>query len=309
MNSNYKKIKVFAPASISNLGPGFDVLGFTIEELGDLITLSLRDDGEYIIEAKGADLPRHPDKNVATVAIRSLAKKAGYQGGFNITIEKNFPPGSGLGSSASSACGAVYAANQLLGMGLSPTELIPFALDGEEFASGNRHGDNVIPCLLGGLVAVRSCDPFEGFHVPVPEGMEVLIVLPDVQIKTGEARAILPDQIPMSAGITQAANMAGLIKGLMSADYDLIRSAMVDQFAQPFRSKLIPLFDKVKHLMTKHNSLGFTISGSGPAMFGFFRKEDDYTTLRQEIETAYLQHHIKVRFYACGINEKGVEIM
>lgn len=307
MSLNKTTITVFAPASISNVGPGFDILGFAIEGMGDTITLARREDSEYVIESVGASLPLNPEENVATVALKSFCKAMGHTEGFDIRIEKNFKPGSGLGSSASSAVGTVFAANALLGTKLSKQDLIQYALDGEAIASGSKHADNIAPCMLGGLVAVKSGDPFDGFEIPFPKDLKVLIIFPDVPIKTAEARAILPEHISMEQGIAQVANMAGLVKGLMSADYDLIRSSLKDQFAQPYRKSLIPLYDEVEHLALDAGAFGFNISGSGPTMFAFFQKSDDLTALKTSVQNQYSAKSINVQFHETRINQRGVE--
>jgi len=302
-------ITVFAPASVSNVGPGFDILGFALEGMGDTITLTKKEGTVYTIKAIGADLPTDPEKNVATVALRSFCDAIGYKGGFEICIEKNFTPGSGLGSSASSAVGAVFAANQLLGAGYTKEELITHALDGEMLASGNRHADNVAPCMLGGFVAVKSCDPFNGFQVAYPEALKTLIIFPDVIIKTADARGILPREVSMSQAIQQAANMAGLINGLMTNNFQMIRDSLQDQLAQPFRKKLIPGYDEVEKLCQQSDSVGFNISGSGPSMFAFFKKEHDLSALKQSVSEFYKSQGIKCRFHESGINGRGVEVL
>ena len=302
-------VKIFAPASVANVGPGFDILGFALEEIGDHITLTKRDDQEIVIKVIGAELPLEPGNNVATVGLKSFCDHVGHQGGFDIRIEKNFKPGSGLGSSASSAAGAVFAANELLKAGLSKEELVSFALDGEEVASKNRHADNIAPCMLGGFVGVTSCDPFQYFSVPYPNDLKVLIIFPDVVIKTAEARKILPQRISLSTGIRQAGNMAGLVTGLTSHDYDLISRSLQDAFAEPYRKQLIPHYEEVKALAKPHGSLGFSISGSGPAMFSFFRAKTDTSALQSEIESIYEEAGIGLLFHESGINHKGAELL
>ncbi len=309
MSAMLKSVTVFAPASISNVGPGFDVLGFAIEGMGDKITLSHRTDAEYVIEALGAELPLDPKRNVATVALKSFCDSLGHKGGFDITIEKNFKPGSGLGSSASSAAGTVFAANELLGKEYPKTQLIGYAIDGEAVASGNRHGDNIVPCMLGGFVGVKACDPFEGFSLNYPEDLKVLIIFPDVPIKTSEARQILPEQISMTSGIQQAANMAGLIKGMTEGDYDLIRSSLKDNFAQPFRKTLIPMYDQVEEVVMASGASGFNISGSGPTMFAFFREGDEQSALKGKINQLYHSEGIKVQLHESTVNKNGVELL
>lgn len=309
MSLSKSSIKVFAPASISNVGPGFDVLGFAIEGMGDIITLSTRNDAQYVIESVGTDLPMNPEKNIATIALKSFCDALGYKGGFDIRIEKNFKPGSGLGSSASSAVGAVFAANELLQAKLSKDELIKHALDGETVASGNRHGDNIVPCMLGGFMAIKSCDPFEGFDIPYPENLKVLVIFPDVPIKTSEARQILPNQISMQVGIRQSANMAGLIKGLIQSDYELIKSSLKDSFAQPYRKKLIPIYQEIEHKVMSSGAFGFNISGSGPTMFAFFKEGHPLEGLKKNILRLYQEKGIEVQFHESSVNKNGVELI
>ena len=303
------KVTIFAPASIANVGPGFDILGFALNGLGDTITLSHRNDERYVIESVGAVLPLEPGDNVATVGLKSFSDHVGHKGGFDIRIVKNFKPGSGLGSSASSAVGAVFAANALLKTGLSKEALVPFALDGEEVASKNRHADNIAPCMLGGFVGVTSCNPFKSFSVPYPNDLKVLVIFPDVVIKTAEARKILPKRIDMSTGIKQASNMAGLVTGLISHDYELISYSLHDAFAEPYRKQLIPLYDKVKTTCLQRGSIGFSISGSGPAMFSFFRAKIDTAALQHSLREMYKKADIGVLFHESGINHRGVEIV
>lgn len=309
MDTLKDKVTIFAPASVSNVGPGFDILGFALEGMGDTITLSTREDSAYIIEAIGADLPTDPERNVATVALMSFCKEIGYKRGLTIRIEKNFTPGSGLGSSASSAVAAVFAANELLQTGYSKEELISYALDGEELASGNRHADNVAPCMLGGFVAVKSCDPFDGFQVDYPKDLKVLIIFPDIVIKTAEARSILPTEVSMSDAIQQAANMAGLINGLTTANYTMVKNSLKDVLAQPYRKKLIQAYDEIERLCEDSESIGFNISGSGPSMFSFFKKEQDLTQLRESIKELYSDRGINCRLHESAINGRGVEIV
>ena len=189
-------VKVFAPATVSNVGSGFDVLGFPLENIGEEVTLSKRSDKQFVLTFDGADLPSNPNKNVATVAIKSLCSVREYPLGFDVHINKHFTPGSGLGSSASSAVGSVFALNELMQWGLSKEELIPYALKGEFVASGSGHADNVAPCMLGGFVGVANCDPFDAYQIPFPSDLKIMIILPDVVVKTADARAILPQELP-----------------------------------------------------------------------------------------------------------------
>jgi len=303
-----KSITVFSPASVSNVGPGFDVLGFPLEGVGEEVSVTRREDEQYVLSTEGADLPNDPDKNVAAVAIKSLCSAKDHTGGFDIHIVKHFTPGSGLGSSASSAVGAVFAVNELMGWGLTREELIPFALDGEYVASGGRHADNIAPCMLGGFVGVTSCDPFDAYQIPFPEDLKVLIILPEVVVKTAEARAILPKELSLSDGIQQWATMGGLVTGLVTNDYDRIKKSLSDLVATPYRKELIPGFDEVQGMALKANALGCNISGSGPAMFAFFRDQDDVILLQKKISIFYEGKDIPVKFFESKVNPRGVEL-
>ncbi|MCO6361007.1 homoserine kinase [Roseivirga pacifica] len=304
-----ESIKVFAPASVSNVGPGFDILGFALEGMGDVLTLTKTDVESFEIEAVGAELPLDPDKNVATVALKSFCKAINYDGGFHLKIEKNFTPGSGLGSSASSAVASVFAASQLLKTGHSKKELIHYALDGEQVASGNRHADNIAPCMLGGFVAVQQTDPYLGFGLSFPANLKALIIFPDIPIKTFEARAILPKALPIGTGIKQAANMAGLVHGLASADFDLIKDSLHDYFAQPYRKTLISGYDEVKRKCLEFGAYGFNLSGSGPTMFAFFKEDAVLDELKTVIAEMYAVIGKEVKFHESKINPRGVEVL
>ena len=308
MIKNKNTISVFAPASVSNVGPGFDVLGFPLEDLKEEVIVSLRDDDQYVLSCEGADLPSDPTQNVAAVAVKSLCDAKGYKMGFNIHIIKSFTPGSGLGPSASSAVGAVYAVNWLLEFGLSRTELIPFSLDGEFVASGGRHADNIAPCMLGGFVGVTSCDPFDAYQVPYPKDLKVLVMLPCVVVKTAEARAILPAQFPLDKGIAQWANMGGLVTGLVTSDYERIKKSLSDGIATPYRKALIPGLEEVQRLALAAGALGCSISGSGPAIFAFFQDHQHTDALQASIKEYYDKQQIDIIFHESKINPKGVEI-
>ena len=178
-------VKVWAPATVANIGCGYDTIGFALEGIYEELTVSRRSDDQLVIKSiEGATLSLNADENVATIAVKALLTRLGSSQGFDFHIKKLFLPGSGLGSSASSAAGAVYAANQLLPEPLSTAELLPFALEGEAYASKSYHADNVAPSLLGGCIAIRSYDPLDYFSVPIAEELSILIARPFAQVKT-----------------------------------------------------------------------------------------------------------------------------
>lgn len=305
------KIKIFAPASIANVSCGYDIFGFALNDIGDEITLSKRADEQLVIQdIQGADLPKDADKNVATVAIASLLKYINSDQGFDISIKKTIAPGSGLGSSASSASGAVFAASEILQTGLSKKELLPFAMDGEFIASKCYHADNIAPAMLGGFNVVRSVDPeVDVFSIDYPEDLYVLIIFPQITVKTSESKELLGDSIELNAAREQWGNVAGLVAGLIQKDWGLIERSMVDVVAEPLRKKLIPEYDQIKAVAMNSGAVAFNISGSGPSMFAFFKSEENASISIPEIKKIYEQHSIDCSFYTSQINATGTEVM
>lgn len=304
------KVKVFAPASVANVGPGYDTFGFAIENLGDMITLTKRSDNKLnILPAEGADLPTEPENNVATVAIQALLDHLGSNQGMDVHIKKLFKPGSGLGSSASSASGAAFAANQLLGCPLAKEDLITFALAGEALASGSIHADNVAPSLLGGFQVARSYEPLELFEIPTPKDLRVLIIFPDVEVKTSMAKGLIPKELTVKDAREQWGNVGALIHAMHSADYELMAHAIQDRIAEPYRKQLIPGYEKVKETVLNHGAVGFNISGSGPSMFALFRDETAAKACQPEIEAFYKASNLPVMFHLSKINPMGCEVV
>lgn len=306
-----ESIKVFSPASVANVSCGYDIFGFALESIGDEIILTKRKDSKLVItDVQGADLPTSPDKNVATVAISSLLERLHSAQGFDLQIRKNVNPGSGLGSSASSAAGAAFAANLLLGEPFSKSELIVDAMAGEIVASQSAHADNVSPAMLGGFTVVRSCEPeVDVFQIDYPEDLVVLIIFPQTQIKTAEAKRMLGDTIPLNKARTQWGNVAGLAIGMMKQDWGLIQRSLVDVVAEPVRKTLIPHYEDVKEIAMKHGALGFNISGSGPSMFSFFRSEEAARAGIAEVREIYDRLSIESFFHISRINPKGTHIV
>jgi homoserine kinase len=305
-----KEIRVFAPNTIANLGCGYDVMGLALEHYGDLLTLRARNDRELVIhEIKGASLPLEPDKNVATVALKAMLSQLGIDQGLELTIEKNISPGSGLGSSASSAAAAVYALNLLLDQPYSTHELIPFAMEGERSSSGHAHADNVAPALLGGVTVVRSYQPLDVFNIPFPESLRVAIIFPQVETKTADAKRILKRQILLSDGVRQWGNVAGLVSGLILSDFGRIGASLEDVIIEPVRKVLIPFYDEVKACAMDHGALGFGISGSGPSTFALVRDPDKAEEISEACAAIYQNQDIPVMHFTSAINAHGAKIL
>jgi homoserine kinase len=269
----------FAPATVSNVACGFDVLGFAVAAVGDRVTATVTPRPGVAISrigGAGATITLDPHGNCAGVAAATLLEGAQVKdSGIELAIEKGIAPGSGLGSSAASAVAAVVAANAALGLGLPLRRLLAFALEGERIASGGvLHGDNVVPCLYGGFVAVRSLDPLDIVPIPVPDGLCCALVRPHLEIKTSESRALLGNAIPLSTAVVQWANVAGLVAGLFRGDWALIGRSLQDVVAEPVRGHQVPAFREMKQAALDAGALGCSLSGSGPAVFALCRRHE-----------------------------------
>lgn len=306
-------VKAFAPATVANVSCGFDIFGFAIQEPGDTVELYKRDEpGVVITEITGDEgrLPRQAEKNSVTVVMLALLKHLGIKDlGCEVVLRKNMPLGSGMGSSAASAVAGVVAMNELLGNPLSRKELLPFAMEGERIASGSAHADNVGPSLLGGFVVIRSYNPLDIFTIPVPDDLYCTLVHPDIEINTKDARFILRNEVSLKNTIAQMGNVAGLVAGLMKADYDLISRSMVDVIIEPVRSILIPEFKDVKQAAISNGALGCSISGAGPSMFALSRGIENAQNAGKAMQERFASAGIESAVHVSGINQGGAVIL
>lgn len=305
------KIKVFAPATVANVACGFDIMGFALEGVGDVIVVEKTTDNKLTIaEITGTTgIPTDPEKNVSSVAIQAMLDKLGSDQGFNISIEKKVKPGSGLGSSASSSAGAVVAANHLLGNPFKKEELVEFAMEGERAASEKPHADNVAPSIIGGFTVVRGYEPLDVFTIGYPEDLYAAVIFPEVEVKTADAKKILKSQVNLSDAITQWGNVAGLTAGMITKDYDLIKRSMKDVIVEPVRSILIPCYDQAKAAALENDALGCNISGSGPSIFALARGRDNADKIADAMGAEFTKADIAFDKYVSPINGKGTEII
>jgi homoserine kinase len=259
----------FAPATVSNVGCGFDVLGFALESPGDEVTARLAEAGVRIEEISGdaGRLPREASRNTAGVAALALLAKLGERRGVALTIRKGLPLSSGLGGSAASAAAAVVAVDTLLGARTPVETLIACALEGERLGAGSAHADNIAPCICGGFVLVRRPNPPDILRLPVPHGLTAVVVHPDLEIETAKARALLGTTVPLADAVRQWANMGALVHGLHRGDFAIISRALEDTIAEPRRAPLIPGLAMIKRAAVDAGALGCSISGSGPSLF------------------------------------------
>ncbi|MCQ2131602.1 MAG: homoserine kinase [Bacteroidales bacterium] len=271
-----EQVTVFIPASIANMGCGFDIMGMAVESAGDILSMEMSEgDGIEIINRTDYDIPSTVEDNVMTPSIRAMLNAAGVKKNIKITLMCKIMPGSGIGSSAASAAGAVVALNHLLGNRFSEKEMVEFAMEGEALSSGGaKHADNVAPAILGGIVLICSYHPFEYIRIPFPETFCAAIAHPRITVKTSESRAVLPKDIPLHDAILQWANVGGLVAGFMNKDMGLVGRSMRDVIVEPHRKRFIPGFDELRGKLAAAGATAFNISGSGPSVFALCDDEN-----------------------------------
>lgn len=303
-----KSIKVFAPATVANLSCGFDVLGCCLNNVGDEMLISLsQQPGVRITKIEGANLPMEAHKNVASVAVMAMLKALNNATtGIEIEIYKKIKAGSGIGSSAASSTGAVWAVNELLGKPFTANELIPFAMEGEKLASGNAHADNVAPALLGGFTLVRSYEPLDVLKLNTPKDLYLTIIHPKIEVKTADSRRVLKPTVNLKDAVTQWGNLGGFVAGLYTEDYNLMGRSLKDVVVEPFRSILIPKFEEVKLTALENGALGAGISGSGPSIFALCKGKETADKVAQAIDKIYSSTGIEYDIHVAGINTEGV---
>ena len=306
-------IKVFAPASIGNVGVGFDIMGLCIERPGDEVVARFSNTtGLRIVHITGGGgkLPYAVEKNTAGVAALRLLEHLGETGrGIELEIHKKMPSGSGLGCSAASAVAEALAVSELLQTGMSKRQLLPFACAGEQLASGSFHADNVAPCLLGGIVLIRDNPTLDVHQVPVPEGLYVAVVYPQVEVLTKHARGILKPDITLKQHIGQSANLAAFIIGMFNSDLDLLSRSLRDDIIEPQRAALIPGFYDVKSAALGQGALGCTISGAGPSCFALCANQGIAEKAGIAMQTAFASHRIESEVYMSPVNRNGAVVL
>ena len=302
-------VTVHCPGTVANLVCGFDILGMALQEPFDIMEVRLLDEPGIIVTSRdGFPLPTDPAQNTAGAPLIELLAEWKQPVGFEVLIDKKIKPGSGIGSSAASAAGAVVAANHLLGNPFSKEDLVRFALFGEKVASGVKHADNIAPGIYGGITLIRSIFPLDIVSIPAPP-LHVTVVHPQIEVRTSDARQILRKQVLLKDAIRQWGNIAGLVAGFIKSDYDLIGRSLEDVIIEPVRSMLIPGFDDIKRTCKAAGALGGGISGSGPSIFMLSKDASAARGLETIMHDIYdrigLDHHT----YVTTINQQGVRIV
>ncbi len=267
-------VTAFAPASIGNVGVGYDMLGLALAEIGDRVAARrVATPGIRIADVRDLDgeihpyLSTHPEENTASIAAQSLWDAMGESGGVEISVYKGVPLQSGMGSSSASAVAGAVATNALLAKPLAIPDLLPYALEGEKYASGDLHADNVAPSLLGGLVLCPVVLFPKTVSLPVPKGVTAVLLHPELRVNTAHARRGLAKRYSMEAWLSQQGYLAGFVAACAASDIELIRQTLKDVVIEPQRAKSVPCFDEVKDAALRTGALGCSLSGSGPSIF------------------------------------------
>lgn len=301
-----KEITIHAPATVANLVCGFDVLGLCLAEPYDIMQVKLLDKKQVIIRTTdNFPLPLDPAQNTAGAPLLEMLASVKEEVGFEVTITKQIKPGSGIGSSAASAAGAVVAANILLDNIFSKEELVRFAMFGEKVASGVKHADNIAPCIYGGVTLIRSIFPLDIIPISSPP-LFVSVIHPQIEVRTSDAREILRKEVLLKDAIKQWGNIAGLVAGLMTHDYELIGRSLEDVIIEPVRSILIPGFDLIKSGCKAAGAIGGGISGSGPSIFMLSKDEATAKTVANVMKSVYDRIGVQYHIYVTTVNQRGV---
>jgi len=300
-----------APASIGNVGVGFDILGQAFDAARDLVT-AVRDEkpGVRLMQVSGlvSSLPTAPEKNTALAAAQAVLVAAGSPCGMRLSIVKGVPLAAGMGGSAASAVAGAAAANALLGQPFALEELLPFALEGERVASDPPHWDNVMASLLGGLVLAAREDPPLVQRLPAPEGIVAILLHPDAAVETRMARSILSEQVSLKLAVEHSRRVAAFVAGCATGDLDLIRAGLEDLLVEPQRQHLVPALPHVKAAALGAGALGSSFSGSGPSVFAW-ALEADASVVEQAMLEAFAKAGLGARAYRAPVSSEGVRVL
>jgi len=305
-----KKVRVFAPASIANLGCGFDIMGLALDEVGDILEITATEgDGISITNSTDVPLPEDIEMNVVTPVIRKFFEMTGHKAHIDINICKKIFPGSGIGSSSASSAAAALGLNEIFGCPLSEEEMVICAVEGENLASGGYHADNAAPALMGGIVLIRGYEPLDIIKLPVPGNFYCAVAHPEIVVTTKEARNILPKAIPMQNAIRQWGNVGGLVAGLYSGNIDLIGRSMKDAVAEPYRKQFIPGFDNLREKLLSEGVLAMNIAGSGPSVFALANRYEIAQKAANILRKHFSNEGIGAEIYVVKVSNKGAKLI
>ena len=308
-DSGRREARAFSPASVANVAVGFDLLGYAVPDVGDTVIVRRIDTPEVRIAAiRGAavELPLDAPSNTAGAALIALRQALGLTYGFEVEIDKGIPLSSGMGGSAASCVAALVAANALLDVPLSREQLYLYSLEGEAVASGSRHGDNLGPMFLGGLVlsTLERLVP-----VPVPAQWHSLLVHPDALLETRRARAALQGSYALKEFVAQSSNLALVLAGCHAGDAALVRAGLADVLIEPRRAPLIIGFDAAKAAALAGGAMGASISGAGPSVFAWFEDRDTALAAAPKVQAAFAAAGFESQSWVSPVNSPGARLL
>ena len=306
-----KHIRVFAPGTVANLGCGFDVMGLTLDGVGDLLEIGAEEgaEGLEIRNLSGMNLPENIEENVITPALRAMLAAYGRPVRIEVTMLEKIAPGSGIGSSAASSAAAVYGLNELLDRPFSGKELVEFAMMGEALIGGTPHADNVGPAVLGGVVLIRGYEPFDIVRLPVPDNFFYAVAHPAIVVSTKDAREVLPREIPLSKAVEQWGNVGGLVAGFALRDVALIGRSMHDAVVEPYRKGFIPGYDALKEQVLAEGALAMNIAGSGPSVFALAADYEVAQRIAAQMKRHFQERQIGCHTYAGRVSNAGARVV
>lgn len=305
-----KSVRVFAPASIANLGCGFDIMGLALDDVGDILDIvATEGNGLTITNATDVPLPEDIELNVITPVVRKFMELTGNSANIEITVRQKIYPGSGIGSSAASSAAAAYGLNELFGCPLSEEEVVVCAMEGENLASGGYHADNAAPAVMGGIIMIRGYEPLDLIKLPVPGNFYCTVVHPAIVVTTKQAREIMPKEIPMHTAVSQWGNVGGLVAGLYSGNVGLIGRSMKDAVAEPYRKQFIPDFDKLRMKILKCGAVAMNISGSGPSLFALSDNQETAVKAMKIFKSHFDFLGIDCEVYVEKVSNKGAKLL
>lgn len=299
----------FAPATVGNVGVGFDLLGHAMVSVGDRVTVERIDRKTVEISSKSSGMPLDAAANTAGAGLLRLIEELELEHGFAVVLEKGIPLGSGMGGSAASAAGAILAANRVLGDSLDEADLLRFGMYGEQVATGAFHADNLAPCLLGGLVLALEGEPIRVVRIPVPGSLHCVVVHPRLRVDTRDARAVLPGSIGLHEHVGQAGRLAGVIAGCYTGDLELIGRTLEDILVEPRRAGLVAGFGSVKAAAMAGGALGCSFSGAGPSLFAWCDGAAAGNAIREGMIEAFASAGVESRGWVSPVGAPGARIV
>lgn len=302
-----KSITAFAPATIANFNVGYDVLGLSLNSIGDEVKITFNNTPHNTITEiiNGSNLPMEAEKNCCTVVIQKMQEAQNDFKGVDLSIKKGFAAGSGLGSSSASSAAAAFGYNELIGSPYSKKELISFAAEGERVACGNAHIDNVSPSILGGIILATSREADSIIQLPIIDNLYATTLFPDIKVNTSDSRKILKESIPLGTVSKQVGLMGTFVSSLYEKNLALFSASLKDLIIEPIRSLLIPKFHEMREVSLENKALAFGISGSGPSVFAISEGEENAKNIQNALEEVYQNLDIKTQTYCTPLSQNS----